>query len=238
MAGGSEKLGLIGRKIGMTRVYLDNGVSIPVTAIEVGPAVITQVRTPEVDGYSAVQVGALDARPRRSTFQIMGHDAKAGTGPKAVHVEYRMDEDQASQFELGQTVSVEHFASTKFVDVTGTSKGKGFAGTMKRHNFKGLRASHGVERKHRSPGSIGGHATNRGFSGKLKKGKRMGGQMGNVRVTVRNLDVIRVEPERNLLLVKGPVPGANGGIVRIRPSIRLRPTKATIQGAAAQKAAG
>lgn len=233
MAGGNDKLGLIGRKIGMTRVYLDNGVSIPVTAIEVAPSVVTQVRTTEKDGYSAVQIGGQDARPRRSTFQIIGHDAKAGTGPKAVHVEYRMDEDEAGAFELGQAISVEHFENVKFVDVTGTSKGKGFAGTMKRHNFKGLRASHGVERKHRSPGSIGGHATNRGHSGKLKKGKRMNGQMGNERVTVRNLDVVRVEPGRNLLLVKGAVPGANGGIVRIRPSIRLRPTKA-----AAQKAAG
>ncbi len=232
MAGGSNKLGLIGRKIGMTRVYLDNGVSVPVTAIEVGPGVITQIRTPEVDGYSAVQVAGQDARPRRATFQIMGHDAKAGTGPKAVHVEYRMDEAEAGGFELGQTVSVDHFTTIKFVDVTGTSKGKGFAGTMKRHNFKGLRASHGVERKHRSPGSIGGHATNRGFSGKLKKGKKMNGQMGNVRVTVRNLDVIRVESDRNLLLVKGPVPGANGGILRIRPSVRLRPTKAAVQKAA------
>lgn len=233
MAGGKDKLGLIGRKIGMTRVYMDNGVSIPVTAIEVAPAVITQIRTPERDGYSAVQIGAIDARPRRSSFQIMGHDAKAGTGPKAVHVEYRMQEAEAGEFETGQSVSVDHFSNVKFVDVTGTSKGKGFAGTMKRHNFKGLRASHGVERKHRSPGSIGGHATNRGFSGKLKKGKKMNGQLGDERVTVRNLDVVRVEPERNLLLVKGPVPGANGGILRIRPSVRLRPTKAAAQKAAA-----
>lgn len=230
---GKDKLGLFGRKIGMTRVYLDNGVSIPVTAIEVEPSVITQIRTPERDGYSAVQVGGIEARPRRSTFQIMGHDAKAGTGPKAAHAEYRMDEAEAGEFELGQSVSVEHFAGYKFVDITGTSKGKGFAGTMKRHNFKGLRASHGVERKHRSPGSIGGHATNRGFSGKLKKGKRMNGQMGNERVTVRNLDVVRVEADRNLLLVKGAVPGANGGILRIRPSVRLRPTKAAAQQAAA-----
>ena len=230
---GKDKLGLIGRKIGMTRVYLDNGVSIPVTAIEVEPAVVTQIRTPERDGYSAVQVGGIDARPRRSTFQIMGHDAKAGTGPKAVHAEYRMDEAEAGEFELGQSVSVEHLAGFKYVDIAGTSKGKGFAGTMKRHNFKGLRATHGVERKHRSPGSIGGHANNAGMSGRIKKGKKMNGQMGNVRVTVRNLDVVRVEADRNLLLVKGAVPGANGGIVHIRPSVRLRPTKAAAQQAAA-----
>ncbi|MEQ8845756.1 MAG: 50S ribosomal protein L3 [Phycisphaerales bacterium] len=233
MASGNGKLGLIGRKIGMTRVYLDNGVSIPVTAIEVEPAVVTQIRTPEKDGYSAVQIGAVDARPRRTTFQIMGHDAKAGTGPKAVHVEYRMDESAAAEYEPGQSVSVDFFSGFKFVDVTGTSKGKGFAGTMKRHNFKGLRATHGVERKHRSPGSIGGHANNAGMSGRIKKGKKMNGQMGNERVTVRNLDIVRVEPDRNLLLVKGAVPGANGGIVRIRPSIRLRPTKAAAQKAAA-----
>lgn len=233
MASGNGKLGLIGRKIGMTRVYLDNGVSIPVTAIEVEPAVVTQIRTPEKDGYSAVQIGAVDARPRRTTFQIMGHDAKAGTGPKAVHAEYRMDESAAAEYEPGQSVSVDFFSGFKFVDVTGTSKGKGFAGTMKRHNFKGLRATHGVERKHRSPGSIGGHANNAGMSGRIKKGKKMNGQMGNERVTVRNLDIVRVEPDRNLLLVKGAVPGANGGIVRIRPSIRLRPTKAAAQKAAA-----
>lgn len=232
MAGGNDKLGLIGRKIGMTRVYQD-GVSMPVTAIEVAPAVVTQVRSPERDGYSAVQIGGDDARPRRSTFQIMGHDAKAGTGPKAVHVEYRMDEAEAGEFELGQTLTVEHLQNVAFVDVAGTSKGKGFAGTMKRHNFKGLRATHGVERKHRSPGSIGGHANNAGMSGRIKKGKKMNGQMGNERVTVRNLDVVRVEPERNLLLVKGAVPGANGGVVHIRPSIRLRPTKAAAQKAAA-----
>ncbi len=232
MAGGNNKLGLIGRKIGMTRVF-EGGVSIPVTAIEVQPAVVTQVRTHERDGYSAVQIGGDDARPRRATFQIMGHDHKAGTGPKAVHVEYRMDEAEAGEFELGQTISVEHFQGFKFVDVTGTSKGKGFAGTMKRHNFKGMRATHGVERKHRSPGSIGGHANNAGMSGRIKKGKKMNGQMGNERVTVRNLDVIRVEADRNLLLVKGPVPGANGGVVHIRPAIRLRPSKAAAQEAAA-----
>ncbi|NRA58153.1 MAG: 50S ribosomal protein L3 [Phycisphaerales bacterium] len=237
MAGGNAKLGLVGRKIGMTRVYLENGVSIPVTAIEVEPAVVTQVRTTETDGYSAVQIGSVDARPRRSTFQIMGHDSKAGSGPKAVHVEFRMDEAEAGEFEVGQALSVDHFSGFKYVDVTGTSKGKGFAGTMKRHNFKGLRASHGVERKHRAPGSIGGHANNAGKAGRIKKGKKMNGQMGDERVTVRNLDVVRVEADRNLLLVKGAVPGANGGVVRIRPSVRLRPTKHAAQEAAAQAAA-
>ena len=227
MAGGNAKLGLVGRKIGMTRVYLENGVSIPVTAIEVEPAVVTQVRSTEKDGYSAVQIGSVDARPRRSTFQIMGHDNKA------VHVEFRMDEAEAGEFEVGQAVSVDHLSGFKYVDVTGTSKGKGFAGTMKRHNFKGLRASHGVERKHRAPGSIGGHANNAGKAGRIKKGKKMNGQMGDERVTVRNLDVVRVEADRNLLLVKGAVPGANGGVVRIRPSVRLRPTKAAAQAAAA-----
>jgi large subunit ribosomal protein L3 len=134
---GKDKLGLFGRKIGMTRVYLDNGVSIPVTAIEVEPSVITQIRTPDRDGYSAVQIGGIDARPRRTSFQIMGHDAKAGTGPKAAHAEYRMDEAEAGEFELGQHVSVEHFAGYKFVDVTGTSKGKGFAGHHEASQLQG-----------------------------------------------------------------------------------------------------
>jgi len=225
----NHTVGVLGRKVGMTRVYDDNGVSIPVTAIEVGPCVVTQVRSPEVDGYAAVQVGFGEARPRRSTYQIMGHDAKAQTGPKRFHSEFRTAEDIAAGYELGQVLTAKALEGISFVDVTGTSKGKGFAGTMKRHNFKGLRASHGVERKHRSPGSIGGHASNAGKSGRLKKGKRMNGQLGDERVTVRNLDVIRVEPDRNLVLVKGPVPGANGSMVRIRPSVRLRPTKAAKQ---------
>ncbi|MEO1007123.1 MAG: 50S ribosomal protein L3 [Planctomycetota bacterium] len=229
----SSDVGLMGTKVGMTRVYTEAGVSIPVTAIEVGPCVVTQIRTPETDGYSAVQIAFGDAKPRRATFQMMGHDAKAGTGPKRFHAEHRVAEDAAGEFELGQELGVDRMQSVKYIDVTATSKGKGFAGTMKRHNFKGLRASHGVERKHRAPGSIGGHANNAGKSGRIKKGKKMNGQMGSERVTVRNLEVVRAEPERNLLLVKGAVPGANGSLVHIRPSVRLRPTLAKAQAEAA-----
>ncbi len=217
---------LLGKKIGMTRVFSEDGKqSIPVTVLEMTPNVVTQVRTAETDGYSAVQVGWGEIKARNSTIPMIGHDAKAGTSPKRVHTETRLDDKVAAGFELGQTVGLESLEGVKFVDVIGTSKGKGFQGTMKRHGFKGQQASHGVERKHRSPGSIGGHATNRGHSGKLKKGKRMSGCMGNERVTTRNLDIIKIDTQNNLLLVKGPVPGANGGTVMVRPAIRLNRSK-------------
>jgi large subunit ribosomal protein L3 len=219
-------LSLLGKKIGMTRVFTDEGVSVPVTVIEIGPCVVTQLRTPETDGYAAVQLGFDDARPRNTTIQIIGHDAKAGTSPKRHHREFRIDEKELGEFELGATLGIDKLEGVKFVDVIGTSKGKGFAGAMKRYGFKGQLASHGVERKHRSPGSIGGHATNRGHSGKLKKGKKMTGHLGAERVTVRSLDVVRIDPERNLLLVKGPVPGHNKALVEVRPAIRLYTGKA------------
>ncbi|MCA9282541.1 MAG: 50S ribosomal protein L3 [Phycisphaeraceae bacterium] len=218
-------LKLLGTKLGMTRVFTDEGVSTPVTVIEVGPCVVTQIKTVAKDGYSAVQIGFDDVKPRRSTMPMIGHDGKAGTGPKRHHVEFRVDEKEAGEFELGQSLTVESFAKHAFVDVSGTSKGKGFQGTMKRHNFKGQPASHGVERKHRSPGSIGGHATNRGTGPKPKKGKRMAGHMGDERVTVRSLGVLRVDAERNLLLVKGSVPGANKSLVEIRTPTRLYKSK-------------
>ena len=216
---------LIGQKIGMTRVFDENGVSVPVTVIQVGTNVVTQVRTLDVDGYAAVQIGAGDIKPRNSTMPQIGHDAKAGSAPLRHHKEFRVSEKDLGGFELGQELTLGALDGVKFVDVIGTSKGKGFQGTMKRHNFKGQLASHGVERKHRSPGSIGGHATNRGHSGKLKKGKRMAGRMGNERVTVRSLDVVRVDADNGLLLVKGPVPGHNKGWVEIRPAIRLYKSK-------------
>ncbi|HZW08703.1 MAG TPA: 50S ribosomal protein L3 [Phycisphaerales bacterium] len=216
---------LLGKKIGMTRVFSEDGKqSIPVTVLEVTPNVVTQVRTPERDGYSAVQVGWGEIKPRNSTIPLIGHDAKAGTAPKRAHGEFRLAEGEGS-YQVGQELGVGAFEGVKFVDVIGQSKGKGFQGTMKRHNFKGMPASHGVERKHRSPGSIGAHATNRGHSGKLKKGKRMAGHMGDERVTVRSLSLVRIDAARNLLLVKGPVPGANGGTVQIRPAVRLNRSK-------------
>lgn len=218
---------LFGTKLGMTRVFAD-GKIVPVTVIELGPCVVTQLRTEERDGYTAVQVGFGDMKPRNSTIPMIGHDAKAGSTALRHHREFRCDADEVGKFELGQVLKVDRFEGTKYVDVVGTSKGKGTAGVMKRHGFKGMTASHGVERKHRSPGSIGAHATNRGHSGKLKKGKRMVGHLGADRVTARNLDVVRIDVERNLILVKGPVPGANKSMVMVRTPVRLNRHKSRI----------
>lgn len=222
----SKSAHLLGQKIGMTRIFNEAGVSVPVTVIQVNPNVVTQVRSSEVDGYTGVQIGAGEIKPRNSTMPLIGHDAKAGSAPLRHHREFRVDAKAAASFELGQELTVEALEGVKYVDVIGTSKGKGFQGGMKRHNFKGMPASHGVERKHRSPGSIGGHATNRGWSGKLKKGKRMAGHMGSDRVTVRSLDIVRIDKENNLVLVKGPIPGHNKAWVEIRPAVRLYKSKA------------
>ncbi len=222
----SKSAHLLGQKIGMTRIFNEAGVSVPVTVIQVNPNVVTQVRTNEVDGYTGVQIGAGEIKPRNSTMPLIGHDAKAGSAPLRHHREFRVDAKAAAGFELGQQLTVDALDGVKYVDVIGTSKGKGFQGGMKRHNFKGQQASHGVERKHRSPGSIGGHATNRGWSGKLKKGKRMAGHMGSDRVTVRSLDIVRIDKENNLVLVKGPIPGHNKAWVEIRPAVRLYKSKA------------
>ena len=224
---------IAGNKVGMTRVFSDDNRSIPVTVVELFDNVVTQLRTPENDGYSAVQVGYDEVKPRNSTMPMIAHDHKAGTTPKRHHGEFRVDD--TSSFEIGQVLGAEQFDGIAYVDVTGVSKGKGFQGGMKRHGFKGQLASHGVERKHRSPGSIGGHALNAGKSGRLKKGKKMAGHMGTDRVTVRSLDVVRVIPEKKLVLVKGPVPGANGAVVWLRPSVRLYKSKAF---AAAEAAKG
>jgi large subunit ribosomal protein L3 len=219
--------GLLGRKIGMTRYYLEQGTNIPVTVIEAGPCVVTQVKTSATDGYAAIQVGFGDVRPRRSTMPLIGHDAKAETGPKRFHREFRLESDAAAEaFQVGQVLDATLFEGSAYVDVVGTSKGKGYAGHMKRHNFKGKEASHGVERMHRSSGSIASHGTNRGTGPKVKKGKRMAGRLGGERITVRNLDVVSIDRERNLLLVKGPVPGPNQGMLMMRPSRRLGRQKA------------
>jgi len=220
-------LTLVGKKIGMTSVFSEDGKqSIPVTVLDMTPSIVTQIRTQETDGYSGVQLGWGEVKARNSTMPQIGHDAKAGTTPKRTHVESRVTEDEASGFELGQSVGLESLEGVVYVDVIGTSKGKGFQGGMKRHGFKGQIATHGVERKHRSPGSIGGHGNNAGKAGRIKKGKKMSGQMGNERVTARSLDVIRIDSERNLLLVKGPVPGPNGGVLEICPATRLYKSKA------------
>ncbi|MGP1309178.1 MAG: 50S ribosomal protein L3 [Phycisphaerales bacterium] len=222
-------LTLLGRKVGMTRYFQEDGTNVPVTLIEVGPCIVTQVRTPDVDGYAAVQIGFGEAKPRATPIPQIGHDAKAGTTPKRTHLEFRVDEKDLGNYELGQALTLEALGTPAFVDVIGTSKGKGFTGTMKRWNFKGQQASHGVERKHRSPGSIGGHGSNRGLGGGLRKGKKMSGQLGAERITVRSLDVVHVDAEKNLLLVKGPIPGPNNGEVQVRMPTRLYKSKARKQ---------
>lgn len=226
---------LIGTKVGMTRVFDEAGNSIPVTAIQVQPNVVTQLRTEKTDGYNAVQVAAGDMKPRNSTMPMIGHDAKAGCDPKRDHREFHVDAKGLEGYTLGQELTLKVFDGLKYVDVIGTSKGKGFQGTMKRHNFKGMFASHGTERKHRSPGSIGSHCSNRGFGGGLKKGKKMSGHMGAERVTARSLDIVRVDHENNLLLVKGPIPGANRGTVLVRAAVRLNRSKTKKLADAAKK---
>lgn len=217
---------LIGRKIGMTRLYDEAGNNVPVTVVQAGPCFVAQVKTKDTDGYDAVQIGFEPVKPRRSTMALIGHDAKAGLPALRVHKEVRLDAE--GEYAPGQELRADIFDGVKFVDVIGTSKGKGTQGGMKRHNFKGLCASHGTERKHRSPGSIGGHATNRGFSGRPKKGKRMAGRMGAERVTVRSLRLIGIDKDKNLLLIEGPVPGPKQGLLMIREAVRLYKGKAKL----------
>jgi large subunit ribosomal protein L3 len=208
--------GILGAKLGMTQIW-DNGRVVPVTVVQAGPCVVTQVRTPDKDGYSAVQLayGAID--PRKVNKPEAGHFAKADVAPRRHLVELRTTD--ASEYELGQEITAEAFAPGQRIDVTGKTKGKGFAGVMKRHGFHGLRASHGVERKHRSPGSIGACAT----PGRVFKGVRMAGRMGGARYTVQNLTVQAIEPEQNLILVKGALPGPKGSLVLLRTAAKSDP---------------
>ncbi|BFU47088.1 50S ribosomal protein L3 [Krasilnikovia sp. MM14-A1004] len=205
--------GILGAKLGMTQVW-DNGKVVPVTVVQAGPCVVTQVRTPETDGYSAVQLafGAID--PRKVNKPEGGHYAKAGVSPRRHLVELRTVD--APAYELGQEVTVDAFAPGTPVDVTGKTKGKGYAGVMKRHGFHGLKGSHGVERKHRSPGSIGACAT----PARVFKGTRMAGRMGTKRFTVQNLTVQAVDTENNLILVKGAVPGPKGALILVRTAAK------------------
>jgi len=228
---------LLGTKLGMTRRYTEEGVSVPVTVLQVGPCYVTQIKRPETDGYAAIQIGYGDVKPRRSSMPMIGHDAKAGVAPRRRHHEFRVEETELDEYELGQMLSVADLQSLAFVDVSGISKGKGFQGVMKRHNFRGHEASHGIERKHRSPGSIGGGATNLGTGPKLKKGKRMAGQMGAKRATSRALEILQVIPDQNIMLVKGATPGPNQGAIEVRTPTRLYRGKARRQREAA-KAAG
>jgi len=216
---------LIGRKIGMTRIYDESGVSMPVTVIEAGPCFVSQIKNVDKDGYDAVQLAYGDVKGRNSTVPVIGHDAKAGLPPKRIHREFQVTSDQAEALNLGQKVSVDVFEAVQYVDVTGTSKGRGFTGVMKRYGFKGQIATHGVERKHRSPGSIGGRSSNLG-TGKPKKGIRMSGHHGQARTTVRSLQVLKVDSDRGLLVVKGAVPGAGKGLLLIQEAKRLCKPKA------------
>jgi large subunit ribosomal protein L3 len=205
--------GILGAKLGMTQVW-DNNRVVPVTVVQAGPCLVTQVRTPDKDGYAAVQLAYGAIKPRRVNKPLTGHYEKAGAAPRRHIVELRTTD--ASEYELGSEVTVEAFAPGQVVDVTGRTKGKGFAGVMKRHGFHGLRASHGVERKHRSPGSIGACAT----PGRVFKGVRMAGRMGSARYTVQNLTIQAVDPEQNLILVRGAIPGPKGALVLVRSAAK------------------
>ena len=211
-------LGLVGRKIGMTRVFTDDGVSIPVTVIEAQPNRITQVKTVDTDGYRALQVTTGSRRASRVRKSAAGHFAAAKVEAGDITREFRLDDADEGDFAPGNELKVDLFAAGQKVDVVGTSIGKGFAGTVKRHNFSMQDATHGNSLSHRAPGSIGQNQT----PGRVFKGKKMSGHMGSVRRTVQNLEIVRVDSERNLLLIKGAVPGHSGGSVIVRPAVKAR----------------
>jgi large subunit ribosomal protein L3 len=211
-----KQKGLLGTKLGMTQVFDENSRVVPVTVLQAGPCSVTQVKTPASDGYSAVQLAFGDVKPSKVTKPRAGHFAKSGVQPRRHVVEVRTSD--AADYELGQELKADVFEVGQRIDVIAVSKGKGTAGVMKRHGFKGLGASHGTERKHRSPGSVGGAST----PARVFKGMRMSGHMGHERVTVLNLQVVKVDAERNLLLVRGAVPGPRGGLVMARSAVRGR----------------
>jgi large subunit ribosomal protein L3 len=206
--------GLIGRKVGMTQIFSAEGEVIPVTAIETGPCWIVQKKTQERDGYTAIQLGFQDKKMKHTTKPLQGHFQKSGVSPKRWLREFRVDGATLDEIQEGQEITGEILASLRYVDVTGTSKGRGFAGVMKRHGFGGKPASHGTHESFRGSGSIGASAD----PARVFKNTRMAGHYGNARVTIRNLEVVRFLKEQNLLLVKGAVPGPNGGMVLVRAS--------------------
>ncbi|MFC4018278.1 50S ribosomal protein L3 [Micromonospora sp. GCM10011542] len=210
--------GILGAKLGMTQVW-DNNRVVPVTVVQAGPCVISQVRSAEKDGYSAVQLAYGTIDPRKVKKPVSGHYAKADVAPRRHIVELRTSD--AADYSLGQEITVEEFPAGMPIDVTGKTKGKGYAGVMKRHGFHGLGAGHGVERKHRSPGSIGGAST----PGRVFKGTRMAGRMGGTRYTVQNLTVQAVDTENNLLLVRGAIPGPKGALVLVRTAAKAKAKK-------------
>jgi large subunit ribosomal protein L3 len=207
---------LLGKKVGMTQVYDDSGKLLPVTVIQAGPCAIMQVKTVSKDGYNAVQLGYEDVKSSRRKKPQIGHARKSNAAPKSFVREMRLPDDAEPDWKAGDSITVSVFAEEKFVDVVGISKGKGFAGVMKRHGFHGFPASHGTERKHRAPGSISSFASDAGGSGGPKKGKKMAGHMGNRRVTTKNHSLVAIDEEKNLLVVKGAVPGPAGGHVVVR----------------------
>ena len=209
-------IGVIGRKVGMTRIFTDAGASVPVTVIEVEPNRITQVKSADTDGYRAVQVTTGTRRASRVTKAQAGHYAKAGTEAGRGLWEFRLGDGEGEDFAAGGEIKVDVFEAGQKVDVTGTSIGKGYAGVIKRHNFHMQDATHGNSLAHRAPGSIGQNQT----PGRVFKGKKMAGHMGNERVTTQNLEVVRVDADNNLLLVKGPVPGSKNGDVMVRPAVK------------------
>jgi large subunit ribosomal protein L3 len=210
----AEVKGILGRKIGMTQVFDEAGHAVPVTVVEAGPCRVAQVKTTETDGYTAIQLAFGEAK--RTNKPRAGHLGKAGIDSARHLVELRLED--LGDYEPGSEIKADVFEAGEMVDVVGVTKGKGFSGVMKRHNFKGLSASHGTERKHRSPGSVGACAT----PARVFKGTRMAGHLGHRRVTTLNLKVIKADPERNLLLLRGAVPGPKGGLVMIRSAVRLR----------------
>lgn len=211
-------IGVIGRKAGMTRIFSETGESIPVTVIEVPPNRVSQVKSVETDGYCAVQLAFGRRRPSRVTKPMAGHYAKAGIEPAEALREFRLDEGEIGDFQLGQEITVAIFAPGQKVDVRGVTKGRGFAGVIRRHHFSSQDATHGNSLSHRAPGSIGQNQT----PGRVWKGKRMAGHLGAVNRCQQNLEVVRVDTDRNLLLVRGSVPGPNGGRLIVLPSVKQK----------------
>lgn len=209
-------IGIVGRKCGMTRVFKEDGTSVPVTVIEAAPNRVTQIKTADTDGYAALQVTTGSRRPSRVTKAVAGHVAKAGVEMGRGLWEFRLRDGDEVTVEPGGELTVEQFEVGAVVDVTGTSKGKGFAGTVKRYNFRMQDATHGNSRAHRKPGSIGQAQD----PGRVFKGKKMAGQMGNVRKTIQNLEVVVVDTDRNLLLISGAIPGSPNGDVIVRPAVK------------------
>jgi len=209
-----NKKGILGEKLGMTQVWDENNRVVPVTVVKAGPCVVTQVRTPENDGYSGVQIAFGQIDPRKVTQPMLGHFAKAGVTPRRHLLELRFDD--ASDYALGQELGADTFEAGSNIDVTGVTKGKGFAGTMKRHGFHGVSASHGAHKNHRKPGSIGACAT----PGRVFKGVRMSGRMGGITQTTQNLKVHAVDTEKGLILVKGAIPGPTGSVVLLRSAAK------------------